>query len=60
MREETFVTETDAAASDYKDPVSGKPLKQMKESSYFFKQSKCASRAALVRRGLRGAGSSYA
>lgn len=40
MREETFVTETDAAATEYKDPVSGKPLKQMMESSYFFKQSK--------------------
>ncbi len=42
MREETFVTETEATASDFKDPVSGKPLEKMLESSYFFKQSKCA------------------
>ena len=39
VREETFVTETDAAASNYCDPVSGKPLKKMKEESYFFRQS---------------------
>ena len=41
VREETFVTETEAAAADYKDPVSGKPLEKMRESSYFFKQSRC-------------------
>ena len=40
VREETFVTETDAAASDYLDPVSGKPLKKVQESSYLFKMSK--------------------
>ena len=31
VREETFVTETDAQANDFKDPVSGKPLKKMEE-----------------------------
>ena len=40
VREETFVTESEAKASDYKDPVSGKDLKKMKEESYFFKQSR--------------------
>ena len=40
VREETFVTESEAQASDYKDPVSGKDLKKMKEESYFFKQSR--------------------
>ena len=37
VREETFVTETDAQANDYKDPVSGLPLKRMEEPSYFFR-----------------------
>ena len=40
VREETFVTESEAAASEYKDPVSGKDLKKMKEESYFFRQSR--------------------
>jgi len=40
VREETFVTESDAALSEYKDPVSGKPLRKMAEESYFFKQSR--------------------
>jgi methionyl-tRNA synthetase len=40
VREETFVTETEAAATNYMDTVSGKPLKKMKEQSYFFKQSR--------------------
>jgi methionyl-tRNA synthetase len=40
VREETFVTETEAAATNYLDAVSGKPLKKMLESSYFFKQSR--------------------
>ena len=40
VREETFVTESDAAAANYMDPVSGKPLKKMKEESYFFRQSR--------------------
>ena len=39
VREETFVTETDAAANDFKDPVSGKDLKKMEEPSYFFRLS---------------------
>ena len=39
VREETFVTETDAAANDFKDPMSGVPLKKMEEPSYFFKLS---------------------
>ena len=40
VREETFVTESEAKATEYKDPVSGKDLKKMKEESYFFKQSR--------------------
>lgn len=30
VREETFVAETEAKASDYKDPISGVPLQKMK------------------------------
>lgn len=41
------MTETEAAATEYMDPVSGKPLKKMLESSYFFKQSKCVCCAPL-------------
>ena len=44
VREEAFVTESEAQASDYKDPVSGKDLKKMKEESYFFKQSRYHAR----------------
>ena len=44
VREETFVTENDAALSEYKDPVSGLPLKKMSEASYFFAQSKYQDR----------------
>ena len=44
VREETFVTETEAKDMDYKDPVSGKPLKQMEEESFFFRQSKYQAR----------------
>ena len=44
VREETFVTETEAKEMDYKDPVSGKPLKQMEEESFFFRQSKYQAR----------------
>ena len=40
VREETFVTDNDAALSDYKDPASGLPLKQVEEASYFFRMSK--------------------
>ena len=39
VREETFVTDSDALANDYKDPSSGVPLKKMEEPSYFFKLS---------------------
>jgi len=46
VREETFVTESDAQRDEYKDPVSGKPLKKMSEASYFFRQS--AYQARLV------------
>ena len=37
VREETFVTETEAQANNFMDPVSGKALKKMEEPSYFFK-----------------------
>mmetsp|Transcript_2502 Transcript_2502/g.7799 ORF Transcript_2502/g.7799 Transcript_2502/m.7799 type:complete len:762 (+) Transcript_2502:58-2343(+) len=40
VREETFVTETEAQASEFKDPVSGVPLQKMQESSYMFKMAK--------------------
>jgi methionyl-tRNA synthetase len=40
VREEAFVTENDAKLTDYKDAVSGLPLKQVEEQSYFFKMSK--------------------
>jgi methionyl-tRNA synthetase len=40
VREEKFVTETEAAQADFKDSVSGKPLTKMQEESYFFKMSK--------------------
>ena len=42
VREETFVTEMNAKESDYKDPVSGIPLKMVKEESYFFRLKKYA------------------
>jgi methionyl-tRNA synthetase len=44
VREETFVTETEAALSDFKDPVSGIPLKRVEEESYFFRMSKYKDR----------------
>mmetsp|Transcript_20034 Transcript_20034/g.30133 ORF Transcript_20034/g.30133 Transcript_20034/m.30133 type:complete len:765 (+) Transcript_20034:90-2384(+) len=44
IREETFVTESDAAISDYKDATSGQPLKRVEEESYFFKMSAYQSR----------------
>lgn len=43
-REETFVSESEARISDYKDPVSGKPLQKMEEPSYFFRMSKYQAR----------------
>ena len=39
VREETFVTDSDAQLADFKDPASGKPLKKVEEASYFFKMS---------------------
>ena len=39
IREETFVTDSDAALSDYKDPTSGLPLKKVEEESYFFRMA---------------------
>ncbi|DBA04363.1 TPA: hypothetical protein N0F65_002125 [Lagenidium giganteum] len=44
VKEETFVTETEAQQTDYKDPATGVPYKKMKESSYFFKMSKYQER----------------
>lgn len=38
-REETFVSDKDAAANDYKDPGNGVPLKRVVEESYFFRMS---------------------
>mmetsp|Transcript_13862 Transcript_13862/g.19854 ORF Transcript_13862/g.19854 Transcript_13862/m.19854 type:complete len:853 (+) Transcript_13862:182-2740(+) len=40
VREETFVTESDAKLADYKDVTSGQPLKQVQEESYFFRMSR--------------------
>ena len=40
VREETFVTDQEAEASNYLDPISGKPLQEMEEPSYFFRLSK--------------------
>jgi methionyl-tRNA synthetase len=39
VREENFVTETDAALTNYIDPVSNIPYKHVEEESYFFKMS---------------------
>ena len=39
IREETFVTDSEAEISNFLDPVSGKPLKRVEEESYFFKMS---------------------
>ncbi|KAG6591055.1 methionine-tRNA ligase [Phytophthora cinnamomi] len=44
VREETFVTETEAQLTDYKDPTTGTPFKKMQEESYFFKMSKYQDR----------------
>lgn len=43
-REETFVSDAEAAASDYKDPGNGQPLKRVTEESYFFRMSKYCDR----------------
>ena len=37
VKEESFVTDTEAEQLDYKDPTTGNPLQQVKEASYFFK-----------------------
>jgi methionyl-tRNA synthetase len=39
VKEEAFVTDSEAALSDYKDPATGMPLKQVEEESYFFRMS---------------------
>lgn len=39
VREETFVTDSDAQLADYKDPTTGLPLKKVEEESYFFRMS---------------------
>lgn len=44
VKEETFVTDSDAQLWDYKDPASGMPLKKVNEDSYFFKMSKYQQR----------------
>ena len=43
-REECYVTESDAAATEYKDPDSGVEYKRVSEETYFFKMSKYADR----------------
>jgi len=40
VREERFITDSEAEAWNYKDPSSGKELTKMEEPSYFFKLSK--------------------
>lgn len=40
VKEETFVTENEAALTDYKDPILGVPLEKRDEESYFFRMSK--------------------
>ncbi|KAL7555799.1 hypothetical protein ACA910_002265 [Epithemia clementina (nom. ined.)] len=40
VKEETFVTDSDAQLWEYKDPTTGIPLKKVDEESYFFKMSK--------------------
>ncbi|XP_026193897.1 uncharacterized protein LOC34619189 [Cyclospora cayetanensis] len=43
-REEAFVSERDAKATDFKDPVTNKPLERMQEESYFFKMGRYQER----------------
>jgi len=40
VREERFVTDTEAMEWDFKDPGSGTPLKKMSEPSFFFRLGK--------------------
>jgi methionyl-tRNA synthetase len=44
IREETFVTESDALLSNYCDPATNLPLKKVSEESYFFRMSKYQER----------------
>jgi methionyl-tRNA synthetase len=39
VREESFVTDSEAEMNEFKDPVNGKALKRVEEESYFFKMS---------------------
>jgi methionyl-tRNA synthetase len=43
-REEAFVPDGEAEASNFKDPGSGLPLKRVSEESYFFRMSKYLDR----------------
>ncbi|HWB54813.1 MAG TPA: methionine--tRNA ligase [Tepidisphaeraceae bacterium] len=38
--QEQFITETEARSSDYKSPISGRPLSRYKEPTYFFRLTK--------------------
>eukprot|EP01043_Picozoa_sp_COSAG02_P034105 COSAG02_NODE_2366_length_9052_cov_1.784541_4_plen_1632_part_00 len=40
VKEETFVTESEAEQSGFKDPTTGAPLEKREEESYFFRMSK--------------------
>lgn len=44
VKEETYVTDSEAALLDYKCPNSGQPLKRVEEASYFFRMSKYKDR----------------
>jgi len=44
VKEETFVTDSEAAMLEYKCPNSGQPLKRVEEESYFFKMSRYENR----------------
>ena len=39
VKEETFVTDSEAELCDYRDPSTGRPLQRVQEASYFFKMS---------------------
>ncbi len=40
VREECFVSDLEAAQTDFKDPMSGKPYEKITEQSYFFRLEK--------------------
>ena len=40
VKEETFVTDSEAELCEYRDPSTGEPLKRVQEASYFFKMGK--------------------